>query len=266
MKHLLVLAGIALMAAACTGNDEPVQGYGQINLSLGNTVNPEIEVSTRAYQILSTDEAKDYWIEVLQNGKSVLEPTNYLNFMNTNPIFPSGEGYAVAAQSCTEEEAQTANGGAGQVRYTGTSDAFAIAVSSTSDVTVSCTMANAKVSIVYDEEFTKYFTDYKVTVYEASNESRKIEFDANGKYTPSQGGSAYDAVFFNIDQDPTLKCEISGTYKGILRKAGTTVNLEAAKWYKLKVKISPSGHIDLNIGVDNTVTDTEVDVEVNPYV
>ena len=44
------------------------------------------------------------------------------------------------------------------------------------------------------------------------------------------------------------------------------MNLEAAKWYKLKVKISPSGHIDLNIGVDNTVTDTEVDVEVNPYV
>ena len=32
MKKLLALAGIALIAAACTNNDEPVQECGQINL------------------------------------------------------------------------------------------------------------------------------------------------------------------------------------------------------------------------------------------
>lgn len=36
MKKLLALAGIALIAAACTNNDEPVQECGQINLTLEN--------------------------------------------------------------------------------------------------------------------------------------------------------------------------------------------------------------------------------------
>lgn len=47
MKKLLALAGIALIAAACTNNDEPVQECGQINLTLENSTAPEIEVSTR---------------------------------------------------------------------------------------------------------------------------------------------------------------------------------------------------------------------------
>lgn len=46
MKKLLALAGIALIAAACTNNDEPVQECGQINLTLENSTAPEIEVST----------------------------------------------------------------------------------------------------------------------------------------------------------------------------------------------------------------------------
>lgn len=44
MKKLLALAGIALIAAACTNNDEPVQECGQINLTLENSTAPEIEV------------------------------------------------------------------------------------------------------------------------------------------------------------------------------------------------------------------------------
>ena len=46
MKKLLALAGIALIATACTNNDEPVQECGQINLTLENSTAPEIEVST----------------------------------------------------------------------------------------------------------------------------------------------------------------------------------------------------------------------------
>ena len=44
MKKLLALAGIALIAAACTNNDEPVQECGQINLTLEISTAPEIEV------------------------------------------------------------------------------------------------------------------------------------------------------------------------------------------------------------------------------
>lgn len=40
MKKLLALAGIALIATACTNNDEPVQECGQINLTLENSTAP----------------------------------------------------------------------------------------------------------------------------------------------------------------------------------------------------------------------------------
>lgn len=88
MKKLLALAGIALIAAACTNNDEPVQECGQINLTLENSTAPEIEVSTRTVTDLTETDAKDYNIQVLQNGNVKLESTNFLTFKNTTFIFP----------------------------------------------------------------------------------------------------------------------------------------------------------------------------------
>lgn len=87
MKKLLALAGIALIAAACTNNDEPVQECGQINLTLENSTAPEIEVNTRTVTDLTETDAKDYNIQVLQNGNVKLESTNFLTFKNTTFIF-----------------------------------------------------------------------------------------------------------------------------------------------------------------------------------
>ena len=157
MKKLLALAGIALIAAACTNNDEPVQECGQINLTLENSTAPEIEVSTRTVTDLTETDAKDYNIQVLQNGNVKLESTNFLTFKNTTFIFPIGSGYTVTAESCTEEVGQSANDGVGQIRYFGTSAPFEVRTNEISNVKVTCTMANAKVSIAYDEVFAQVF-------------------------------------------------------------------------------------------------------------
>lgn len=61
------------------------------------------------------------------------------------------------------------------------------------------------------------------------------------------------------------KCTVSGTYKGNVRTATQTIQLEAAKWYKLNIKTSASGRIDMGISVDDTVEEKPQDVEVNPY-
>lgn len=55
------------------------------------------------------------------------------------------------------------------------------------------------------------------------------------------------------------------TYKGNVRTATQTIQLEAAKWYKLNIKTSASGRIDMGISVDDTVEEKPQDVEVNPY-
>lgn len=224
MKKLLALAGIALIAAACTNNDEPVQECGQINLTLENSTAPEIEVSTRTVTDLTETDAKDYNIQVLQNGNVKLESTNFLTFKNTTFIFPIGSGYTVTAESCTEEVGQSANDGVGQIRYFGTSAPFEVRTNEISNVKVTCTMANAKVSIAYDEVFAQVFNGYTVEVSTEAEPSRIITFDSNGKCN-----SIYDAAFFNIDsKNPNLKCTVSGTYKGNVRTATQTIQLEAA--------------------------------------
>lgn len=221
MKKLLALAGIALIAAACTNNDEPVQECGQINLTLENSTAPEIEVSTRTVTDLTETDAKDYNIQVLQNGNVKLESTNFLTFKNTTFIFPIGSGYTVTAESCTEEVGQSANDGV----------------------------------------FAQVFNGYTVEVSTEAEPSRIITFDSNGKCN-----SIYDAAFFNIDsKNPNLKCTVSGTYKGNVRTATQTIQLEAAKWYKLNIKTSASGRIDMGISVDDTVEEKPQDIEVNPY-
>lgn len=261
MKKLLALAGIALIAAACTNNDEPVQECGQINLTLENSTAPEIEVSTRTVTDLTETDAKDYNIQVLQNGNVKLESTNFLTFKNTTFIFPIGSGYTVTAESCTEEVGQSANDGVGQIRYFGTSAPFEVRTNEISNVKVTCTMANAKVSIAYDEVFAQVFNGYTVEVSTEAEPSRIITFDSNGKCN-----SIYDAAFFNIDsKNPNLKCTVSSTYKGNVRTATQTIQLEAAKWYKLNIKTNASGRIDMGISVDDTVEEKPQDVEINPY-
>lgn len=261
MKKLLTLAGIALIAAACTNNEDPSQEYGQINLSLENNITPEIEVNTRTVTDLSETEAKDYNIQVLQSGSVKLESTNYLTFKNTTFIFPVGSDYTVTAESCTEEDAKTANDGVGQIRYFGTSAPFPINTNAKSDVKVTCAMANAKVSINYDEVFTQVFSSFTVTVHTEADASREITFDSNGKCN-----TAYDAAYFNIDsQNQKLVCVVSGTYKGNIRTTTQNIQLEAAKWYKLNIKTSASGQINMGISVDDKVEESEENVEVNPY-
>lgn len=261
MKKLLALAGIALIAAACTNNDEPAQECGQINLTLENSTAPEIEVNTRTIKDLTETEAKEYNIQVLQDDNVKLGATNYLTFKNTTFIFPIGSGYTVTAESCTEEDGKSANDGVGQVRYFGTSAPFEIKTNEISNVKVTCTMANAKVSITYDEVFAQVFTGYTVQVSTEADPSRVITFGSDSKCN-----STYDAAFFNIDsQNPNLKCVVSGTYKGNVRTATQIIPLEAAKWYKLNIKTSASGQIGMGILVDDTVEEKPQDVEVNPY-
>lgn len=49
---------------------------------------------------------------------------------------------------------------------------------------------------------------------------------------------------FNIDsKNPNLKCTVSGTYKGNVRTATQTIQLEAAKWYKLNIKPAPAAEL-----------------------
>ena len=55
------------------------------------------------------------------------------------------------------------------MRYFGTSAPFEVRTNEISNVKVTCTMANAKVSIAYDEVFAQVFNGYTVEVLQRRN-------------------------------------------------------------------------------------------------
>ena len=68
-----------------------------------------------------------------------------------------------------------------------------------------------------------------------------------------------------INKKEGASCITTHLHKGNVRTATQTIQLEAAKWYKLNIKTSASGRIDMGISVDDTVEEKPQDVEVNPY-
>lgn len=259
MKKLITFAGVALMLAACA-NEETIIESGQIALSLNASTDVEVSAATRAVTNLTDEEAANYNIQVFQGDVKRLEPVKYDAFKTTKMVYPIGSDYTVTAESCTEEEARTANQNWGQVRYAGVSEPFAIRTNETTATTVTCRMANAKVSIMYDETFKEVFTEYSVSVHALGDEGRKCSFTSSATFESP-------VAYFNVTgATPKIVCEVSANFNGNNKTSTLEIDMAAAKWYKVTVKTSAAGKINLSsISVDDTVTEENQECPVNPY-
>jgi hypothetical protein len=247
-------AALAIIAMASCSNDDgtaPVE-YGKINLSITQD-EPKVEVETRT----SDSDYDNYTVNIYYQASSSSTKENkfsgtYSTFKSTEYSFATGSGYSIDVESCTADAAKTANDNYGQKRIAGSST-FSIA-SGTNDVTVSCTMANSQVSVVYDASFTSNFTDYDVEFYSASSTDRVLK-NSTGK-----------DMYFPAGE--TIMYKITGKFNGTEKTysgEGYSFTSVAAKNHKLTVKATASGKISLGITVTDTVTDTTEEVEVNPY-
>ncbi len=259
MKKIIFCAlGVALIAVACNSVKEdtaPVQ-YGEISVSLGD---PELEVITKAFTALDpeSDEAASYIVRVFNSADDVQQGTD-ATYKDFQPMkLPLGT-YYVSAENCTPAQAEE---GDGVMRIAG--DCKDVPVVLTSDnlsqtATVNCSVANARVAVVFDESVSGLFDNLQVVI--TGEDGSRIK-----TVTEMEAGVEKE-LWFNPQ---TISYVISGTFKQLDKEITITGTrtLAAKNNIKLCVKVNLSNGQLLPVIQVNKELDSPTDIpgEFNPY-
>jgi hypothetical protein len=259
MKNLILSAMmIAAIFTSCSKDDSDYEGYGNIAVNVNSDVNLSA-VQTRA-AVTDEKELANYTYFVEKTGMTTWSGT-YAQL--TSATFTAAtSAYYLSAQDCTEADAKSANNNFGKMRLYGKSDAFTITAGQTTTVDLKLTVANSKVSVVFDNSLSTYFSTYTVQIGETG---RMLTFaDANTE------------AYFNAGTE--LKYSISATLKtrGATVTFANTVKLNnndtsnnttvAAKYYKITIKAtSDKGQVGLSLDVDSTLSEATGEVDIDPY-
>lgn len=256
-NKILTLAALAFISVACsTKVEEPIQ-FGQLSVSLGE---PSVEVISKVPTTLdqTSDEAANYTVSVYDGDDTQLYSKTYDQFQTQTLPFGT---YYVTAENMTAEKAEE---GDGQMRLYGCSaDITLSSTQLTQTATVNCTVANAKVSVAFDESVADRFENLQVVLAGGTTSGRS--------FTIAQTATGVETVkWFNPS---TLTYTITGTfsYSGVTKpvEISNSVVLNAKDNVKLLVKLNlENGQVLVpTITYDTTLADpTEIEGEFNPYI
>lgn len=259
MKRKFIGVAAALFAvAACNSEkmeDAPLQ-YGEISVSLAGE--PSVEVLSKA-TALTEDEAADYNVSILDSSReTVYGPVKYSAFETQR--LPLGT-YHVAAESCTEADAETqdAADSYGCMRLAGETGVVLSAENLAPEVTVECAVANALVTVEFDESVSGRFTDLQVALVSGTRTE-----------TIEENGTVKKAWFNPTDE---FRYQITGVFtqtgKNVSVISSSSLVLEAKSNLKLLVKVNlengqitatPTIMVDTDLGQEESVTEN-----FNPY-
>lgn len=248
--YLFSLMGL-LSFAACTNEEEPAlsDGMGEIRFSVVDTT--AVEITTKA----SLDFDVNKFKVSLSHGDDPASTWIYGDIAGTTITRSAGSGYLLTAENCTEAEAESANNGWGQARVYG-EKTFDIVANETTDVTVSCGLANSSVEVEFSDYITSTFNEYSITI---DPDGRNLTFD--------ERNHGFKTAYFNVDESQKLMYAVTLPY---FEKPYTgTLTLEPSKSHKLSVKKEGDDTgttVTLSITVNGELLDEIILPEkINPY-
>jgi len=196
MKKFYTIALLAVLAVSCQKSIIQKETEGRLSLQLDNS--PIVEVLTKA----DGDEVSVDDFNVYVASDDAIYTYVYKDMPSVITV-PVGF-YTVSADNVTETESLTAPDMWGQVRYAGTSEQKEVVAGlNPTQFSLTCTMVNTAVSVVFGENIDKHFSDYKITAYTV--DTRKLE------YTPDNTAVENPAVgYFN--SGTALNYVFTGTY------------------------------------------------------
>lgn len=152
MKKTLFIIASVLCLASCSKD----AGCGA---SLCLSLSGDDSISTKA---VSEAEIDAFSVEV--QGTDIVG--TYAEMKGQSFPISVGKTFTVTAQNCSREEALTANGNLGSVRYYGESQFTTI--DGENSVSIACAIVNARVNVLVDASFNDYF-DQAYTVVTLAN-------------------------------------------------------------------------------------------------
>ena len=243
-KSFLHIGAALILAAGC--NKEVIRSdkSGLITLSLsseqevvltkGSMGCSNFNVYITGTTFLSESYSKSYICSQMAGGVSI----------------PYGT-YAIASDNCTLEEAAK---GLGQARYWGETTGISISSQEPVEVTVNCAMVNGKIQVVFDESFTKDFTNPSIKLSQA---------DRNVTMTLEQ--TLKSSAYFNVETTgTTISYTIYGEIAGRTLEYSSSVVLSPAKCAIITIKSNHNGLIGPGVDVDDSMKGDDHTIIINP--
>ena len=231
-------------------NEETTSGEGQFQLFV---LNEEIQVEdlTRAAEI--TVDVNSFKVNLKDaQGVSLISNKPYSDLQDGDRTLPSGVGYRISVESCSEAEALSTNDGWGQARFYG-NETFDIVSDQTTPVTVSCSMENAGLMVIYDATFTSKFPTCAATTQDA----RALVFKTS---------TADNVAYYNMTEATgEVPLRLTGSAGGWSDRIDMTKNipLTKGKVTRLTVKYDEnSGDINIEFDTDKDITEDSDDVTI----
>lgn len=246
-KSFLYIGAALIMAAGCNKEVIRSEKSGLITLNLSS----EQEVVLTKGSMESMDCSN---FNVYITGTTFLSESYYKSYicsqMAKGVSIPYGT-YSIASDNCTSEEAAT---GLGQARYWGETTGISISFQEPVPVTVKCAMVNGKIQVVFDESFTKDFTNPSI---ELSQEGRKVTMtlEQTLKYS----------AYFNVETiGTTISYTIYGDIADRRLEYSSSVILSPAKCAIITIKSNHNGLIGPGVDVDDSMKGDDHTIVINP--
>lgn len=276
MKKLFLAALATMMLTGCGkegydwgSKEEPMGGneFGQVTLSVnqGNLV-----------YVKSNTEADNTYTVTTTNTNGLVQALSgaYSTIRGKAITVPVGS-YNISAENMTAEQAEQAFEGKGAAHYSG-SNTFEVNQGSSTSVSVTCTMVNAKVTFDYDEESFGQMFNLNATGNEAPTivatptysqiGNRSVTITGNVNHE-SSGAVSFYTVANNAKLNFTITAKrlSDGAVKSYA--PATPITLAAKTWHKVKITSSTTnGQASITINVDGTIIEApEVIVPIDPY-
>ena len=247
MNKIISTIGITLLALLGSCSEENLtqdeEAYGRINFALN---------ARDARAIDTSYDTNTFQVSVKQGNNTVVKPQPYSELQD-GVLVKVGSDYQAYAESCSEAEAESANGGWGCIRYYGTSDLFSVTKDQAIRVVLPCAIANAAVSVQTDEEVTS--SAYRLTIQASDNTGRSLTFDSSTKE---------NTAYFNVAGSRTIQYTLTiGDYT-----LSQSFAIQPQHSYTLDVHKQTNEEITVSIGVtvDDTVDEEKTEGTYNPYV
>lgn len=239
---LTLFTAISITLSGCERDDGQISNRGKINLKLTADASVESTVTRVAASEAALPDTDDFSVAVLQNNNVQLSWDKYADFTDGTEL-PAGNYTLKAAYGNIETQ------GFDAPYYEGTED-FSIKKNESTDVSVTCYLANVKITTEYTDLFKEYFTDYTVNIRPAG--SPDISFDKDetraayvkpGKITVYLSG--------NKQQGNKVTFE-----------AATIDNAKARQHYRLKFDVKAGG-TELHISFTDETERVPVTIDIS---
>lgn len=188
LRSLYIVPVILLMIVGCDDSNivsVPADGVGTFTLSLAQG-DVQSEFITRSSLNLDTD---NFLISLSEaDGTSLVEGEKLGALTEAECTLPAGVGYQIKAESCTPDESVTLNEGWGMAHFMA-STTFDIVSNQHTPISLTCTMDNVGLQVVFDQSFLDKFPTHAAT----TQDSRSIVFNQSTQertaYFPVEGAS-----------------------------------------------------------------------------